>query len=107
MKFITILLRHKSVIFSLLGFSFFASCGSYQYVGMSEDGIYGPSESVEYNTPAEDSAAENTDGSLVVVVFNEGVQARSFDLEIGGEMTTISIEAQALQTIIKTPKSEA
>ncbi len=63
MKFITILLRHKSVIFSLLGFSFFASCGSYQYVGMSEDGIYGPSESVEYNTPAEDSAAENTDGN--------------------------------------------
>ena len=53
------------------------------------------------------AAAENTDGSLVVVVFNEGVQARSFDLEIGGEMTTISIEAQALQTIIKTPKSEA
>ena len=53
------------------------------------------------------AAVENTDGSLVVVVFNEGVQARSFDLEIGGEMTTISIEAQALQTIIKTPKSEA
>jgi glucosylceramidase len=53
------------------------------------------------------AAAENTDGSLVIVVFNEGAKAKSFDLEIGGQMTTISIEAQALQTIIKTSKSEA
>ncbi len=63
MKFITLLQRHKSVLFALLGFSFFASCGSYQYVGMSEDGIYGSSESVEYNTPVEDSATENTNGN--------------------------------------------
>jgi glucosylceramidase len=50
------------------------------------------------------AAAENKDGSLVVVVFNEGEQKRSFDLEIAGANTTISIEAQALQTILIEPK---
>ena len=52
------------------------------------------------------TAAENLDGSIAVVVFNEGKQARSFDLEIAGEKTTVSIEAQALQTLCITPKSE-
>jgi glucosylceramidase len=53
------------------------------------------------------TAAENLDGSVAVVVFNEGEQARSFDLEIAGEKAAISIEAQALQTLCITPKSEA
>ena len=44
MKFTTILQPLKFAFLALIGFTFFASCGSYQYVGMSEDGIYGTSE---------------------------------------------------------------
>ena len=59
MKFITMLHRHKSIFYTLFGFSFFASCGSYQYVGLSEDGIYGSSENVEYRVPTEHNTTEN------------------------------------------------
>jgi glucosylceramidase len=50
------------------------------------------------------TAAENEDGSIVVVVFNEGEQPRSFDLNIDGTERLISIDAQALQTIVIEPK---
>ncbi len=46
------------------------------------------------------SAAQNTDGQIVVVVFNEGLTAKSFRLEINGVSTEILIEAQAIQTIL-------
>ena len=63
MKFITMLHRHKSIFYTLFGFSLFASCGSYQYVGLSEDGIYGSSENVEYRVPTEHNTTENTQGN--------------------------------------------
>ena len=50
------------------------------------------------------TAAENEDGSIVVVVFNEGEQPRSFDLNIDGTERLIAIDAQALQTIVIEPK---
>jgi glucosylceramidase len=52
------------------------------------------------------TAAKNTDGSVAVVVFNEGEEARSFDLELDGQIASIAIEAQALQTIFIQSKSE-
>jgi glucosylceramidase len=52
------------------------------------------------------TAAKNTDGSVAVVVFNEGEEARSFDLELDGQIASIAIEAQALQTIFIQSESE-
>ena len=64
MKFTTILQLLKSAFLALIGFTFFASCGSYQYVGMSEDGIYGTSESapkeVVYKDDNSNSTQENS-----------------------------------------------
>ena len=48
MIFITFLKHQKIVFYSLFGALFLASCGSYQYVGMSDDGIYGSSENGDY-----------------------------------------------------------
>ncbi|MDC3366136.1 glycosyl hydrolase family 30 [Flavobacteriaceae bacterium] len=46
------------------------------------------------------TAAKNTDGSIAVVIFNEGTTKKSFQLSLGSETTTISINAQAIQTIL-------
>jgi len=46
------------------------------------------------------TAAQNPDGSIAVVVFNEGETAKNFVLTLGDETKTIAISAQALQTII-------
>ncbi|WP_246035789.1 glycoside hydrolase family 30 protein [Winogradskyella algicola] len=46
------------------------------------------------------TAVENPDGSTVLVVFNEGKEARKFQLWLNGKRTTISINGQAIQTIV-------
>ena len=46
------------------------------------------------------TAAKNTDGTIAVVIFNEGTTQKSFQLSLGEEVTTISINAQAIQTIL-------
>jgi glucosylceramidase len=46
------------------------------------------------------TAAENPDGSIAVVVFNEGKIKKNFKLLIGGKETFINIDAQAIQTIM-------
>lgn len=46
------------------------------------------------------TAAENTDGSIAVVVFNEGTTQKSFKLSLGEKESTITISAQAIQTIL-------
>ncbi len=46
------------------------------------------------------TAAQNTDGSIAVVVFNEGKIKKSFKLLLGDKETLVNIDAQALQTII-------
>jgi glucosylceramidase len=46
------------------------------------------------------TAAENLDGSIAVVVFNEGKTKKSFKLVLGEKETFINIDAQALQTIM-------
>jgi glucosylceramidase len=45
------------------------------------------------------TAAKNPDGTVVVVVFNEGKIAKSFELKLGGILKHISISPQAIQTI--------
>ena len=46
------------------------------------------------------TAAQNLDGSIAVVVFNEGKTKKSFKLLLGDKETLVNINAQALQTII-------
>jgi len=46
------------------------------------------------------TAAENRDGSIAVVVFNEGTTQKSFKLSLGEKESIITISAQAIQTIL-------
>jgi glucosylceramidase len=46
------------------------------------------------------TAAKNVDGSIAVVVFNEGPQEKYFDLSLEGETVTVKIDGQAIQTIL-------
>ncbi|WP_132704562.1 glycoside hydrolase family 30 protein [Winogradskyella wandonensis] len=46
------------------------------------------------------TAAKNPDGSIAVVVFNEGDEAQDFNLALGEKLQPITISARALQTII-------
>lgn len=46
------------------------------------------------------TAAQNKDGSIAVIIFNEGNQSKNFTLQFRGKQTEIYINAQALQTIL-------
>ncbi|MFT5230904.1 MAG: glucosylceramidase [Planctomycetota bacterium] len=46
------------------------------------------------------TAAKNPDGTIAVVVFNEGETAKSFNLILNEQSLAININAQALQTVI-------
>ncbi|WP_394351595.1 glycoside hydrolase family 30 protein [Kordia antarctica] len=46
------------------------------------------------------TAAQNPDGTIAVVVFNEGTSKKHFSLKLGEKVKNISINPQALQTII-------
>lgn len=48
------------------------------------------------------TAARNTDGSIIVVVLNQGSEAKSFNLSLGEKSTLLSISPEALQTIVIT-----
>ena len=46
------------------------------------------------------TAAQNPDGSIAVVLFNEGNIAKNFALTLGEETIDINVSAQAIQTIM-------
>lgn len=46
------------------------------------------------------TAAKNPDGSIAVVIFNEGKEGQNFKLSLGERSTEISINPQAIQTIV-------
>ncbi len=46
------------------------------------------------------TAAQNPDGSIIVIVLNQGSETKSFNLFLGSKSTAISITANALQTIV-------
>jgi glucosylceramidase len=48
------------------------------------------------------TAAQNPDGSVAVVVFNEGMEHKSFELKTLESTKQISISPQAIQTILIT-----
>ena len=51
------------------------------------------------------TAAKNPDGSIAVVVFNESMDKKDFLLNLGAQQTTISINPQAIQTIVVAGKN--
>ena len=46
------------------------------------------------------TAVQNTDGSIVIALFNPTDEKYSVDLKLNNEIKKISIDAKALQTII-------
>ncbi len=46
------------------------------------------------------TAAKNLDGSIATVIFNEGKEAKSFELSFEDKIVNIAIGGQAIQTII-------
>jgi len=59
MNFTTFLKKTNAYLIVFIGFSLVTSCGSYQYVGVYEDGIYGDSETQEYNTNGNNDVSDN------------------------------------------------
>ena len=51
------------------------------------------------------TAAENPDGTIAVVVFNQGANPQDFTLSLGEKAIDININAQAIQTIILPSKN--
>jgi glucosylceramidase len=46
------------------------------------------------------TAAQNKNGDIIIVVFNENETTKTFELDLEGSKTTLSINPQAIQTII-------
>jgi glucosylceramidase len=46
------------------------------------------------------TAAKNPDGSIAVIVFNQGSEAKSLNLSLNESAVDIQISAQAIQTIV-------
>ncbi|MEY8849221.1 glycoside hydrolase family 30 beta sandwich domain-containing protein [Psychroserpens sp. XS_ASV72] len=66
-------------------------------------------EIIDVNNPDKEllvSAAKNPDLSIAVVVFNEGPNEKSFELDIDSKKAKIKISPQALQTIIIPTKTQ-
>jgi glucosylceramidase len=58
---------------------------------------------IDFNNPDDSimvTAAKNPDGSIAVIVFNEGLSAKSFKLYLKGQSKSIAIDAQTIQTIL-------
>jgi glucosylceramidase len=49
------------------------------------------------------TAARNQDGSIVVVLLNQGTEARAINLHLAGRQTSISVDGQAIQTLLIRP----
>ena len=46
------------------------------------------------------TAAQNPDGTIAIVVFNEDDRAKNFTIELNGSSKSVSIDPQAIQTIV-------
>ncbi|MCL7754466.1 glycoside hydrolase family 30 protein [Polaribacter sp. Z022] len=53
-----------------------------------------------YDKELQVTAAKNPDGSIAIIVFNEGKTKKSFKLQLESKETLINIDAQALQTVV-------
>ena len=48
------------------------------------------------------TAAKNPDGSIAIVIFNEGIKPKSFELKTAMTTKQILISPQAIQTLLIT-----
>ena len=64
-------------------------------------GVENPDDSLQV------TAAENPDGTIAVVILNQGSEPRNFSLGLGENTTDLTIDGQALQTIVVGTASEA
>ncbi|NNL83672.1 MAG: glycosyl hydrolase family 30, partial [Winogradskyella sp.] len=46
------------------------------------------------------TAAENPDGSIATIIFNQGDEPRTIELSLGEKSTQLQIGGEALQTIV-------
>lgn len=46
------------------------------------------------------TAAQNEDGSIILVVLNQDMEPKNFAVSLGDKMTDVTISAQAIQTIV-------
>ncbi len=51
------------------------------------------------------TAAQNSDGTIAVVILNQGLESKTIKLKLGEMESDIAISAQAIQTIIVSPKN--
>jgi len=49
------------------------------------------------------TAAQNTDGSIAVIVLNQNAETKQMTLQLHTKKTTIAIQGEALQTILIHP----
>ncbi|MBP9601174.1 MAG: glycosyl hydrolase family 30, partial [Lutibacter sp.] len=46
------------------------------------------------------TAAQNPDGSIAVIAFNEGDEEKTIELTLNNKSTKLTISAKAIQTIV-------
>lgn len=46
------------------------------------------------------TAVENSDGSIAVVMLNQGVSAKNVNLKLNGQISSVTIDGEAVQTVI-------
>ena len=51
------------------------------------------------------TAAQNPDGTIAVVIFNEGMESKDFMLSLGDKTTKVKINKQAIQTLLISTKN--
>jgi glucosylceramidase len=57
-------------------------------------------ESIVDDNNLQVTAAQNPDGTIAVVVFNEEKQPKQFRLNLGDKQANVEISGQAIQTIV-------
>lgn len=72
MNFTTFLKKTNAYLIVFIGFSLVTSCGSYQYVGVYDDGIYGNSEIQEYNANGNNDVSDNGSGNSYYIDYFKG-----------------------------------
>jgi glucosylceramidase len=52
------------------------------------------------------TAAQNTDGTIAVILLNMDIKSKTFDIELGSKTATVAISPEAIQTIIISPSKD-
>tara|TARA_B100000900_G_scaffold284586_1_gene243860 strand:+ start:2598 stop:3563 length:966 start_codon:yes stop_codon:yes gene_type:complete len=89
MNFTTFLKKTNAYLIVFIGFSLVTSCGSYQYVGVYEDGIYGDSETQDYNANTTNDVSESVSGNSY---YNDYFKGKSNEYNNNQETVFTDVE---------------